>query len=65
MSAVEDPDAHHGEQLDITESLTVSKLLLGDEDGRRELTLWAAFEWSYTPPKNAVVASLPIILTKR
>lgn len=61
---MEDSDAHHGEQLD-TESLSVSKLLLGDEDGRRELTLWAAFEWSYTPPKNAVVASLPIILTKR
>ena len=35
------------------------------ERKKKELTLWAAFEWSYTPPKNAVVASLPIILINR
>ena len=32
---------------------------------KKGLTLCAAFEWSYTPPKNAVVASFPIILIKR
>lgn len=39
----------------------------GQKKGRRKtgLTLCAAFEWSYTPPKNAVVASLPIILSNR
>ena len=42
-----------------------SRVKIYAQKGVKRLTLCAAFECSYTPPKNAVVASFPIILINR
>ena len=56
-ATMKDTDTHHREQLQIAIRVSIRVYIIV----QKIHTLCAALEWSYTPPKNAVVASLPIM----
>lgn len=60
-TAMKNADAHHRKEL--SQNQVAEKGIRATVS--EYLTLWAALEWSYTPPKKAVVASLPICLARR